>query len=115
MPCPENVVDADDILMVKTQQDLDFPQCALAVRLVLKGADFLDGNALVCHVVQGRAGRGGKYKTALILHTAQSSHTMTVSENWAGAKLQKGVADRLHLPGCTCDTCLFDVMCCEVL
>lgn len=72
--CPENVVDADDILMAETQQDLDFPQCALAVRLVLKGADFLDGNALVRHVVQGRAGQGGKAEdrshiTHCIVHT----------------------------------------------
>lgn len=55
MPCPENVVDADDILMVETQQDLDFSQRALAVRLVLKRADFLDGYALGCHVVHSRA------------------------------------------------------------
>ena len=55
-PCPENVVDADDILMVETQQDLDFPQCALAVRLVLKRADFLDGYARACHAVHSRAG-----------------------------------------------------------
>lgn len=59
VPCPENVVDTDDILMVETQQDLDFPQCALAVRLVLKRADFLDGYSLACHIVQGRAGWGG--------------------------------------------------------
>lgn len=56
VPCPENVVDADDILMVETQQDLDFPQRALAIRLMLKWADFLDGYALVRQVVQGRAG-----------------------------------------------------------
>lgn len=56
MPCPENVVDADDILVVETEQDLDFSQRALAVRLVLKWADFLDGNALVCHVIQSGAG-----------------------------------------------------------
>lgn len=56
VPCSENVVDADDILMVETQQDLDFSQCALAVSLVLKWADFLDGYSLVCHVVQSRAG-----------------------------------------------------------
>lgn len=54
--CPENVVDADDILMVETQQDLDFPQRALAIRLMLKRADFLDGYALACHVVHSRAG-----------------------------------------------------------
>lgn len=59
MPCPENVVDADDILMVETQQDLDFPQRALAVRLVLERADFLDGDALVSHVVQSGAAETG--------------------------------------------------------
>lgn len=57
--------------MVETQQDLDLPQCALAVCLVLKGADFLDGYALVRHVVQGRAGCGEeRHKSGLMLHTA---------------------------------------------
>lgn len=56
MPCPENVVDADDILVVETKQDLDFSQRALAVCLVLEWADFLDGYALACHVIQSRAG-----------------------------------------------------------
>lgn len=71
MPCPENVIDADDVLMVKTQQDLDFPQRALAVGLVLKRADFLDGYTLACHVVQGRAAQGRKHKTVLMLHESQ--------------------------------------------
>lgn len=80
VPCPENVVDADDVLMVEAQQDLDFPQCALAVRLMLKRADFLNGYALVCHVVHGRAEQGehGKeQKTWLMLHNAQYTHTHT--------------------------------------
>lgn len=78
MPCPENVVDADDILMVEAQQDLDFPQSALTVRLVLKRADFLDGYALACHVVQSRAGWGGCGKEAQNrshITTLHNSHT----------------------------------------
>lgn len=71
MPCPENVVDTDDILVVETEQDLDFSQRALAVRLVLKWADFLDGDALVCHVIQSGAVR---HRTVLILHTARFMH-----------------------------------------
>lgn len=66
--CPDDVVDADDVLMVETQQDLDFPQRALAVRLVLEWADFLDGYALVCQVVQSRAGK--RHRTGVRLHTA---------------------------------------------
>lgn len=58
VPRPQDVVDADDVLMVEAEQDLDLPQRALAVRLVLEGADFLDGDALVGHVIQrGAAGR----------------------------------------------------------
>lgn len=55
VPRPQDVVDADDVLVVKAQQDLDLPQRALAVRLVLEGADFLDGDALAGHVIQRRA------------------------------------------------------------
>lgn len=55
MSCSDNVIDADDILMVKTEQDFDFPQRALAVCLVLKGADLFYGNTLVCQVVHSRA------------------------------------------------------------
>lgn len=58
VPRPQDVVDADDVLVVEAEQDLDLPQRALAVRLVLEGADFLDGDALVGHVIQrGAAGR----------------------------------------------------------
>lgn len=91
MPCPENVVDADDILMVETQQDLDLPQCALAVRLVLKRADFLDGYALARHVVQSGAGREGgcgkRHKTGLVLHSLTHNDGI---RSWANTKLQKG-------------------------
>lgn len=62
VPRPQDVVDADDVLVVEAQQDLDLPQRALAVRLVLEGADLLDGDALAGHVIQrGAAGgeRGG--------------------------------------------------------
>lgn len=53
--CPQDVFDPDDVLVVETQQDLDFPQRALAVRLVLKRADFLDGHTTELKVVRGRA------------------------------------------------------------
>lgn len=107
VPCPENVINADDILMVETQQDLDFSQCALAVRLVLKRADFLDGDTLACQVVRGRAGQGRKHTTGLILHTAGFTDSDGI-RNWAGARLplQKR---------CICDTRLFAVTCCEVV
>lgn len=94
VPRPENIVDADDVLMVETQQDLDFPQRALAIRLVLEGADFLDGYALVRHVVQSRAGWmegcGKRHRrTDLILHTARFTHN-DVIRNEADASLQEG-------------------------
>lgn len=37
--------------MAEAQQDLDLAQCALAVGLMLEGADFLDGHANLAHVV----------------------------------------------------------------
>lgn len=69
--CPQNIIDANDILMAETQQDLDFSQRTLAVCLVLKWADFLDGYTLICHIIQSRAGQGGggkKHRTDLTLH-----------------------------------------------
>lgn len=57
VPRPQDVVDADDVLVVEAEQDLDLPQRALAVGLVLEGADFLDGDALAGHVVQRGAAR----------------------------------------------------------
>lgn len=55
MARPQDVFDPDDVLVVETQQDLDFPQRALAVRLVLERADFLDGHTTELKVVRGRA------------------------------------------------------------
>lgn len=112
MPCPENVIDTNDILMVETQQDLDFSQCALAVCLVLKWADFLDGDTLVCQVVQGRAGQDRKHKTGLILHSAQFTDSDGI-RNWAGAKPTKGVLQTLAR--CMRDRRLFAVICCEIV
>lgn len=61
---PQNVVDADDVLVAEAQQDLDFPQRALAVCLVLERADLLDGDALVRCVIQGRTvWRAGREET----------------------------------------------------
>lgn len=57
---PQDVVDVDDVLVAEAQQDLDFPQRALAVGLVLERADLLDGDALVLGVIQGRTDPKGK-------------------------------------------------------
>lgn len=43
--------------MAESQQDLDLPQCTLAVGLVLEGADLLDGHSSLAHVVISRAER----------------------------------------------------------
>lgn len=43
--------------MAESQQDLDLPQCTLAVGLVFEGADFLDGHSSFAHVVISRAER----------------------------------------------------------
>lgn len=70
---PQDVVDADDVLVAEAQQDLDFPQRALAVGLVLERADLLDGDALVRRVIQGRTGRRGsgrEDRAGLVLHAA---------------------------------------------
>ena len=54
--CADDVVDADDVLVFEAQQDFDLPQGALAVRLVLKRADLLDGHTDLVVPVVGRAG-----------------------------------------------------------
>lgn len=74
MPCPQYVIDANDVLMAETQQDLDFPQCALTIRLVLKWADFLDSDTLVCHMVQSRAGCGGNTKKQVSSYINPTQH-----------------------------------------
>lgn len=50
-----DVVDPDDVLMLEAQEDFDLSQGALAVRLVLKRADLLDGHADLVVPVVGRA------------------------------------------------------------
>lgn len=50
-----DVVDPDDVLMFEAQEDFDLSQGALAVRLVLKRADLLDGHADLVVPVVGRA------------------------------------------------------------
>lgn len=69
VPRPQDVVNPDDVLVVEAQQDLDFSQSALAVRLVLEWTDFLDGHALICQVIQGRAAKQHK-RTHFMLHDA---------------------------------------------
>lgn len=73
---PQDVVDADDVLVAEAQQDLDFPQRALAVGLVLERADLLDGHALVGGVIQGRAGSGGGWRGE---GTESRSHVTRIS------------------------------------
>lgn len=53
--CTDNVVDSNDVLVLEAQKDFDLSQCALAVGLVLKGADLLDGHAYLVLPVVGRA------------------------------------------------------------
>lgn len=81
MPRPEDVVDADDVLVVEAQQDLYFPQRALAVGLVLERADLLDGYALAGHVVQSGAGaeRGNTGQASCYTLRDSLTHTMTLS------------------------------------
>lgn len=50
----DDVVDTDDVLMFEAQEDLDLSQGALAVRLVLKWADLLDGHTDFVVPVVGR-------------------------------------------------------------
>lgn len=52
----DDVIDSDNVLMFKAQKDFDLSQGALAVRLVLKGADLLYGHANLVVPVIGRAG-----------------------------------------------------------
>lgn len=87
---PQNVVDADDVLVAEAQQDLDLAQRALAVGLVLERADLLDGDALVRRVIQGRTGRRGsgrEHRAGLRLHAA--SFTTRISNPLVDAKRQK--------------------------
>lgn len=51
----QNVIDTDDVLMSEPQQDLDLPQGALAVGLVLEWADLLNGHTDLIHIVKCRA------------------------------------------------------------
>lgn len=50
-----DVIDPDDVLMLEAQEDFDLSQGALAVCLVLKRADLLDGHADLVVPVVGRA------------------------------------------------------------
>lgn len=54
--CADDVIDSDDVLMFEAQKDFDLSQGALAVRLVLKGADLLNGHTYLVVPVVGRAG-----------------------------------------------------------
>jgi len=57
----DDVVDADDVLVFEAHEDLDLPQGALAVRLVLEGADLLDGHARLVVPVMRSADNKIKY------------------------------------------------------
>lgn len=65
----DDVVDPDDVLVLEAQEDLDLSQGALAVRLVLKRADLLDGHAdlvvpVVCRAASltGQKNKNQKWK-----------------------------------------------------
>lgn len=53
--CTDNVVDSNNVLVLEAQKDFDLSQGALAVGLVLKGADLLDGHTYLVLPVVGRA------------------------------------------------------------
>lgn len=84
---PQNVVDADDVLVAEAQQDLDLAQRALAVGLVLERADLLDGDALVRRVIQGRTGRVGGNTQQVSDYTPH--HLQRRSLSFAGCKAAK--------------------------
>ena len=50
----EDVADVDDILVLEPVEDLDLPESSLAVSLMLKRADLLDGNLALSLDVQSR-------------------------------------------------------------
>lgn len=52
----DNVVDSDDVLVFEAQEDFDLSQGALAVRLVLKRADLLNGHTDLVVPIISRAG-----------------------------------------------------------
>lgn len=54
--CADDVVDADDVFMFEAQKDFDLSQGALAVGLVLKRADLLNGHTYLVVSFIGRAG-----------------------------------------------------------
>lgn len=50
--CPQDVIDAYDVLMTEPQEDFDLPQGALAVGLVFKRTDLLNGHSDLIHIIK---------------------------------------------------------------
>ncbi len=48
----QDVIDADDVLMTEPQEDFDLPQGALAVGLVFKWTDLLNGHSDLIHIIK---------------------------------------------------------------
>lgn len=89
----DDVVDPDDVLMLEAQEDLDLPQGALAVRLVLKRADLLDGHAdLVVPVVGGAASLKGEE----IKKTKKQQQKLMLSYRFIHSHTRKKAAERLQ-------------------
>jgi hypothetical protein len=55
--CLDNILDVDDIFMLKSCQNFYLAQGALAEGLMLERRDFLDSDALVRDVVDGGPGK----------------------------------------------------------
>ncbi len=51
----QDVIDADDVLMTEPQEDFDLPQGALAVGLVFKRTDLLNGYSELIHMIKSWA------------------------------------------------------------
>lgn len=49
------------VLVLEAGEDFDFPQRALAIRLVLERGDLLDCHLCLCDAIKRRPGRGCGY------------------------------------------------------
>lgn len=82
--CPQDVIDAYDVLMTEPQEDFDLPQGALAVGLVFKRTDLLNGHSDLIHIIKswaagGRERDGGKWGGRIIKKSTHTSLCMYLS------------------------------------